>query len=48
MTTIEHSDLVFEKQLGRGAAALFKGRWKSRDMTVAIKTSDQETLTSEV
>ena len=48
MATIEYSDLVFEEQLGRGAAALFKGKWKSTDMTVAIKTSAQETLTSEV
>ena len=48
MATIEYSDLVFEEQLGRGAAAVFKGKWKSREMTVAIKISAQETLTCEV
>lgn len=48
MATIEYSDLVFEEQLGRGAATVFKGKWKSREMTVAIKSSAQETLSCEV
>ena len=49
MTTIEYSDLVFEDRVGVGRfATVYKGRWKSRGVTVAIKTSAQEISSSEV
>lgn len=49
MATIEYSDLAFGEQLGEGGfATVYMGRWKSRDMTVAIKSSSQGIPTKEV
>ena len=49
MATIEYSDLVFGEQLGEGGfATVYMGRWKSRDMPVAIKSSSQGIPTKEV
>lgn len=49
MATIEYSDLAFGEQLGEGGfATVYMGRWKSRDMTVAIKISSQGIPTKEV
>ena len=49
MATIEYSDLAFGESLGAGGSAtVYKGRWKSRNMTVAIKISSQGIATKEV
>jgi len=47
---IEYDDLQFGKEpVGTGgSASVYKGRWKSRDMTVAVKTSVQGIPDSEV
>ena len=47
---IEYGDLEFGKEpVGTGGSAtVYKGRWKSRDMTVAVKTSVQGIPDSEV
>jgi len=47
---IEYGDLQFGKEpVGRGgSASVYKGRWKSLDMIVAIKTSVQGIPDSEV
>jgi len=47
---IEYGDLEFGKEpVGMGGSAtVYKGRWKSRDMTVAVKTSVQGIPDSEV
>ena len=35
---IEHSDLEFYERLGEGAnAVVWRGKWKSEDMVVAVK-----------
>ena len=49
MATIEYSDLAFGESLGAGGSAtVYKGRWKSKKMTVAIKISSQGIPTKEV
>ena len=46
---IEYGDLEFKERVGMGGSAtVYKGRWKSRDMTVAVKTSAQGIPGSEV
>ena len=50
VSTIELSDLEFGKQqvgVG-GSGAVYKGRWKSRNRTVAIKTLTQGVPEKEV
>ena len=49
MATIEYSDLAFGESLGAGGSGnVYKGRWKSRNMTVAIKVSSKGIPTEEV
>ena len=49
MVSIEYCDLEFGKSLGAGGSAMvYQGRWKSRNMAVAIKTSAQGIPNSEV
>ena len=49
MASIEYCDLEFGKALGMGGSAtVYRGRWKSRDKDVAIKTSTQGIPNSEV
>ena len=40
MASIKFDELVLGEQLATGGSAtVYRGRWESRDMTVAIKTS---------
>ena len=49
MVSINFDDLELGEQLGEGGfARVYRGRWKSRDMTVAIKTSPPGITAGEV
>ena len=46
---IDPSDLVLEEKVGSGGSGtVYKGQWKSRGITVAIKTSIGEINKEEV
>ena len=49
LATIKRSELDFGEQLGMGASAtVYKGIWKTKHMTVAIKSLAQRFPDSEV
>ena len=49
MATIQYSDLDIKERVGAGGfATVCKGIWKSKNMTVAIKTFPAEIPTTEV
>lgn len=49
MATIEYSDLEIKERVGAGGfATVCKGKWKSKNMTVALKTFPAVVSTTEV